>query len=122
MGFYDFKLFDYKVNVNINRILIQQMSVLCNFFMGNLCLIEYWFFFIKQFLNYFYFRNKYLLYSMLIFCFFFNLVVIEWMFMLGYDIRSFALDVFYIGEIRFKKKDTDFLFFLIFLVFECIFF
>lgn len=59
---------------------------------------------------------------MLIFCFFFNLVVIEWMFMLGYDIRSFALDVFYIGEIRFKKKDTDFLFFLIFLVFECIFF
>lgn len=59
---------------------------------------------------------------MLIFCFFFNLVVIEWMFMLGYDIRSFVLDVFYIGEIRFKKKDIDFLFFLIFLVFECIFF
>lgn len=59
---------------------------------------------------------------MLIFYFFFNLVVIEWMFMLGYDIRSFVLDVFYIGEIRFKKKDIDFLFFLIFLVFECIFF
>lgn len=59
---------------------------------------------------------------MFIFCFFLNLVVIEWMFMLGYDIRSFVLDVFYIGEIRFKKKDIDFLFFLIFLVFECIFF
>lgn len=35
------------MNVNINRILIQYMSVLCNLSMGNLCLTEYWFFSIK---------------------------------------------------------------------------